>query len=109
MYAIFIYTHVPHHVARCSSNFNPCPPENSHVDPSSRRYPFESMKILAKTPMGYGLFPWRPIFLENGCWLPAITHVSLLAYEFYYLHSLKLTASLPVKIDGWKTILSFWV
>ena len=27
---------------------------------------------------------------------------------FIYLHPRSLTASLPLKIDGWKTILSFW-
>ncbi len=29
-------------------------------------------------------------------------------WDYHGLPSLKLTASLPLKMDGWKTIVSFW-
>ncbi len=68
-------------------------------------------RIPKKTdPMNSHRGIFSPRELADGCGQLAWTlndHWHGSPLEEVWLHSLKLTASLPLKIDGWKTILSF--
>ena len=72
--------------------------------PKKKTDPMNSHRVLPGHPHDFPDDIFSPRELADGCGQLAW---KLSPLEEVWLHSLKLTASLPLKIDDWKTILSF--